>query len=445
MNIVTLILSYGVPGSRALALLDHAALTYCNDEEFPPDVSAALLALLYQDWTLGDAYTEWNGWGERDDSDFIEAVQEVYGDAVMFCDECCAVTWVDNTTTVASGDVVCDENCRDNYTSCDDCGDYVKDSTTIGDRELCSRCRDRNYSWCDECDDYYHDDYSYEHTHDDTCDCEAPHRRFLFPANGHGMVAQNERLSVELPKGTIDDEGIDRIKHLVYAALTEEDDIDWFTVNKVVEDIGPLWQAKRGNFTKRLSGALFKEHKVKLAPAVISEVGNLARAHSSGEATWHIEFTRDLNASADEFCHGDSCWWGGYAASRCCLKNWGGMGMRSYSTEDTESYRPSGRTWVQPLDDTLDATHHTTDAHAFVIFNSYGDLGGFLAARIIAHLTGKTYRKIEYNADGQYVNNEVGYLVADQATCDATESVYLSHDEHHQRDAQSVTYQKAGA
>jgi hypothetical protein len=187
-----------------------------------------------------------------------------------------------------------------------------------------------------------------------------------------------------------------------------------------------------------LSSALHKR-SYKLSDAAISAVGNLARQHSSDESSWTVEFTRDLNQPADYFYNDDSCWWGSYSASRCALKSWGGIGMRSFAESRYHSGSDvSGRAWVQPLDEDLEATHDALHAHAYVIYNGYGDLEGYIAARIVAHLTGRTYKKISFSANDQYVNSNNGYLVADEDTCTNTTLVRLEYSIHDQRDAYQV-------
>jgi hypothetical protein len=117
-------------------------------------------------------------------------------------------------------------------------------------------------------------------------------------------------------------------------------------VRSAIDEIGPLWQAKRGNFTKRLSSALHKR-QIKLAPEMIAQVGNICRSHTSDNASWDVEFTRNLNLPAEDFYHEDSCWWQSYSESRCALKSWGGLGMRTFDSDGTVS----GRAWVQPLNE----------------------------------------------------------------------------------------------
>jgi hypothetical protein len=71
------------------------------------------------------------------------------------------------------------------------------------------------------------------------------------------------------------------------------------------------------------------------------------------------------------------------------------------------------------LNDNLEPTDDAIRAHAYVVYNGYGDLSGYEPARMVAYLTGRTYAKIELYITGQYVNGNKGFLVADQATCDA--------------------------
>jgi hypothetical protein len=153
---------------------------------------------------------------------------------------------------------------------------------------------------------------------------------------------------------------------------------------------------------------------------------------------YHLEVTRDLNGPADEFCHEDSCWWGGESESRCALKSWGGLALRSYGHE-SDRYA-TGRAWVQPLDETLRPTHDAVGAKAYIVYNGYEKLDGYTPARIVAHLTGLTYRKIELHISPQYVNGSSGYLVADEATCAETNILELCYDQHYKADSDTIPH-----
>lgn len=423
-------------------------------------VMPALMEVVADPYSTGPIETAWYEW-ENDAASFGRIIFFLIGRKIFFCD-CGEIVFRNDTRTVSGGDRFCTgcieadytpchrcdtlvpddetvsaggyEHCDDciasHFTRCYDCEEYERDrdvTYVAGGESVCESCRDNSYYYCEDCEDYYPD------SHDHGCSCEAPLTRFVFPANGAGTVANNERLRVELPKGTIDDVGMGAIASLLYHRAS----IYLTDAEKLVNEVGPMWQAKRGNFTRRLSSAYYKAHAQKLSAEVISEVGNLARAHSSEGASWLVEFTRDLNGSASEFGHGASCWWQSYYNNRCALKNWGGIGLRSYGSLDDHSSYPSGRSWIQPLDEDLEPTHDALGAHAYVVYNGYGEMEGYTATRIVAHLTGRTYKKIafELHGEGMYVNGDSGFLVADEATLAETTRIEFEHEVHDQMDA----------
>ena len=96
---------------------------------------------------------------------------------------------------------------------------------------------------------------------------------------------------------------------------------------------------------------------------------------------------------------------------------------------------PRGRVWIQPLNQGLLPTHDAADAHAYLVYNGYGNLEGFVAARLVGYLTARTYRKVPTDLGQQFVNGSTAYLVADQATCERATQVDLRYDAHHRFDA----------
>ena len=421
-------------------------LIYCIEQGFPAEVTEALLWLITKPHLLAEAIHVWRKHlPDASDSDFRIAVYEVTGDECRFCHvrRCTTLFWEDDGVVVASGELVCEYCLENRYFRCDSCEEYVPGSfgTTIGRSTYCEPCVEERFDWCEDCEQYFHVDDCHEHKND--CHCEAPHKKFKFPANGHTFIREDERLTIELPKGVIDDVGLKNIKEYLYQERHQISGLDWHYIERTVDTIGPIWQMKRGNWPKRLARE-FAVLGIKLPPGALSKVGNLARLHSSEGATWHVEFTRELNAPPEEFCHEESCWWSSYHRSRCALKSWGGLGMRSYDDPEDETCYPSGRIWVQPLrlaespyneDMKLRPTHDAFQAAAFVVFNGYGDLEGYVAARIVAHLTSKTYKKIRLSSDEQYINNGTGFLVADEELCENTTGLYFPYGEHDQQDA----------
>lgn len=423
-------------------------IVWCLEQNLPHPIIVALLELQRGDSDVEYVWAEWRAsdyWkaGNPENELFIEAVEYVAGIIVRMCWECSDWTDVDRMVTIHNDEMVC-EDCQCNmYSKCricryffpDDAVHHVEDS----DEPFCTSCRDRHVEYCDYCEEYTY--YGHEHEEIDACDCEAPHKRFRFPANGDGTVANGERLQVTLPAGTIDDAGLYAIRNLLVANVEDKPGLGYqhsrhSIVNTTMEAIGDTWHGKKGNYTRRLSRELYSKHKVKLPDGVLTEVGNLARSHSSDTSEWAVEFTRDLNMSAEDFYHEDSCWWQSYFKSRCALKSWGGLAIRTFDEHDNVM----GRAFIQPLDADYHPTHDTLNAHSYVVFNCYGDIDQAKAARIVAHLTSRTYRKIGMEVEEQYINGNSGWLVCDEQTSQsAPESLGLGMPHHHPYDAQEVT------
>lgn len=298
--------------------------------------------------------------------------------------------------------------------------------------------------------------------------CVAPHLQFEFPANGKGNIAQDEPYKVTIPGGEIDSVGLDRIAHLVYDSLGRTGEA--LTLYGIIQGKHPhtgfadpdvldaTWQAKNGNYTKRLSRLAYKRFKLSLPDGVISQVGNIAQEHTSPNTDYEVTVTRDINLPAIEFGNEGSCWWGGFGRSRCAFKQNGGMALRAWGdkgvkerilnpitgtlelTADGGRYKYRtvqkkgvvGRAWVLPLlvSDPKDpegfvATDDCMIADAFMVFNPYGIFTEYLAARIVAHMTDKSYKKLSeaFTSPHIYINNYTGVLVADQEILNATTKV----------------------
>lgn len=420
-------------------LTDLEILMYGLEAGLPHPLITVLVRLSNGDMSLMDTWDEWrmsdfwHGREARDRQAFSSAVEAVTGEAPASCASCHLWMDDDDSTTVLSGDPVCDGCLSEYYSTCGRCLEWeLRDEMTHVhdlDEVYCEDCQNSVLSWCEDCEVYYRYDHE---EHENSCDCEAPIRKFRFPATGpgtrSGSVKHDKRLTVVLPAGIIDDEGLRQIRQLL-----QSDTNALYAANPAMQAIGDEWQTRKGNYTRRLSSELYKNHQVKVGKDVLTKVGNIARQHSTDTTEWAIEFTRNLNLSAEAFGHEDSCWWQSYYESRCALKQWGGLGLRTFDEHDYVS----GRAWVQPLNSTFFPTHDTLGAHAYLVYNCYGELSGAKGARIIAHLTGKTYRKISVHSDPQYVNGNTGWLVAVEATCQALgdDGLCFTDDCHHKYDA----------
>ena len=291
---------------------------------------------------------------------------------------------------------------------CDDCGDPVWSGSFHGrvadGNEVCHRCLERYY-WCDHCDGYYPD------PHEHGSECEAPRQSFAFPLADGSTLRSDTTLTVETPAGLISEAGMSEVLNRLWSAL------NWYAYNV---GIAPEWQTKDGNFTKRLA-KLALQSGYKIPAPLLSDIGNIARAHSSSGNSHSVQLTRDLNQPASEFVHSSSCWWGSEWKSRCALKQEGGFAIRTF-TDSTCYANVIGRAWVMPLSVErrgsgyhVELTEDSGSAGAFVVFNAYGP-DGYEFARIVAQMRGWTYRKIAFQCNPMYVNSG-GFLVAPAEVC----------------------------
>lgn len=371
-------------------------------------------------------------------------------DWIGWCLDCGGPHHEDDLHDVAGGEAC--EPCRDsNFSTCDQCDTYFQHENltrTLGDDDVCRPCLENYWSWCDNCDGWRHDGDYHDHQHD--CGCEAPAQTF-WVRNGDGPALRNDtRARISLGGDSISDEGLNAICYYLRhqsaeAAMPSLDPSVSHVMVMVqlvghVESLGAQWQTRQGNYPKRLSRLAYKRFNLKLSPETLSQVGNIARAHSR-PIDFDIEVTRDLNMSAEEFANDGSCWWPGgevdHVSSRCALKNNGGFGLRTFTEVKTGTYdwpRVEGRAWVLPLRvdlrGDLSPTFEPRCAEAFVVFNGYGDLDGFSGARLIAHMAKMSYSKITFRCGPMYINGDFGYLVASEEILAEHDRVSLNLDPH---------------
>ena len=417
-------------------------LIYCLEQGYPRPVTVALLRLdsdLFYVELLDQINQAWHVWKRFPNDtwkrlDFKTVIETLTTLTVFRCEDCGAWHDSDESALAVNETLLCD-GCAEAYALCVGCDRYALYYNDVEGSPYCEDCTGEYCFYCESCEEWSHN------KHDHTCDCVAPHQRFSFPANGAGTVSNDERLEVTLPAGVIDQVGMRAIQQLIYDSVKGSDTlsqhIGWGAIYNVLEAVGDQWQTKQGNFTRRVSRQVYKTCKAKLPDGILSEVGNLARQHSSETSEWTVEFTRDLNLGPDEFCHEDSCWWQSYYLSRCALKNWGGLGLRTWE-QSYGGYVPTGRAWVQPLTENLEPTHDAIGAHAYIVYNAYGAIDGYRAARIVAHLTSMTYRKVTFSSGPQYVNDDKGFLVAPEDTCINTDRIHLRGDPHDHFDADFI-------
>ena len=339
------------------------------------------------------------------------AAWNVDTDDLTVCDGCETLQW-SSETCFLDHTILCEDCYSASYTECAWCGDATRheDAEQIEDigESYCRRCAELYAYWCDECGEWSSD----PHDHKQWCHCEARHQAFHMALADGTTLANDARHTVILPRGVIARQGIDKI-----ATLLRNDAGVMVWGDALIEAVGDVWQTRRGNFTRRVSSWAHRIHQVTIPSAILAEIGNIARAFSSDETTFHVELTRDFNRGPAAFYHEDSCWYGGnrsYNISLCALKDQGGIGLRSYASDHADADEPNGRAWIEPITiDEFGDANPTDDpgSGVYVVINCYGALEGYAAARVLAAMIGGSYRKIAVRVLPQYVNGDSGYIV----------------------------------
>ncbi len=338
-------------------------------------------------------------------------------DALTFCDYCGNPAWESETVTARGSDRIriC-VPCRASWSTCSRCSNLhpnTEITCTLDGTDVCEYCRNYYYIWCRACNGYYAGSNAAAHDH--SC-CVSPQLTFTIRNNGNELLTSDTPVTIALPAGTISPEGLAEISRYLRRQLgNDEYGRTHYPLQELSYDLTPLgneWQAKNGNYAKRLSAHAYKTRKIKLSPDIMSQVGSIARDHSKPVSVT-LEVTRQLNKSPGYFYNAGSCWWNSYSESRCALKTNGGFGLRTFDAIGDVT----GRAWVLPLqrnrDGNLVPTFNTLTPDAFVVFNGYGDLESYAAPRILASMAGWTYRRINFSCSPMYINAG-GYLVASE-------------------------------
>lgn len=346
-----------------------------------------------------------------------------YAGGVGWCTRCAYPTHKNSMTNVGGTHLVC-RTCSQYYSNCNEC-DVIQNTNhmyTTVNGHACRTCFSRFYRYCGVCGDYYNwRTQRSDHTHPKIECCESPQTEFVIRYNGEDLLANDTRVTVTLPAGEISEVGLREIAGAVnnqtYYVDSREERDKWIILSGELFNLGTKWQTRDGNYAKRLSRYAYKTHQLKVPPKLMTQVGNIARDHSTA-VNFNIETTRLLNLPAYEFANDDSCWWQSYNSSRCSFKTYGGFGVRSFNNAG----EVTGRAWVMPLKkrglSSFEPTFETKSPDAYIVFNGYGVLNSYTPARVLSHIMGMTYRKVRFEAGHMYVNGSSGYLVGAEDVID---------------------------
>jgi hypothetical protein len=232
------------------------------------------------------------------------------------------------------------------------------------------------------------------------------------------------RFEISLPAGTISESGQTQIKNYAFAQIPRMQE-SWTTLNpgntftdlpSFPNDWHWVWELKTktqyeglkstyiGKFPKRVE-KFYKDAANLTCPAsFVTQIGNLARDHSSEQITFRFDFVNSIDWDDGDFGDADSCWWGSYGEARDTLTENGGLAVRFYDDDDNGI----GRAWLAPY------------GGMYVLFNGYdrGDGATLRWAKVVSEFMGMSYEKVgltNWN-DLMYINNDSGYLIGPAET-----------------------------
>jgi hypothetical protein len=163
-----------------------------------------------------------------------------------------------------------------------------------------------------------------------------------------------------------------------------------------------VWMSDDGKLTTRVSHYYYKQFSIKLPASILTEIGNIARAHSHTGETYHFEFVNRITWDDGDFGDDGSCYWGSNGGAREMLEDNGALAIRFY---DADGYGIA-RAWL------YDATKF------WVLWNGYGfaDNSTLTIAKVFASFTDHTYKQIYLANHGVssgtlYINNGKGYVI----------------------------------
>jgi hypothetical protein len=221
----------------------------------------------------------------------------------------------------------------------------------------------------------------------------------------------NTRYTLATEKGVIDPEGVGAIIRLINAQRLHRE--EWGLSDAFPAYLPPLpadfdwvWMTGAGSFPKRVSKHYYQTIGVKLPAWFKSQLGNIAKSHSTREFVYRFDFVNRFNWIDGDFGDSGSCYWGSNASAREMLEDNDALAMRFFHDDG----RGRGWAWLVEVDD------------AYIVFNGYGfPHATFTIARVLAKFCGLSYKEIglvnNCSAAGVlYINGGKGYVVADRET-----------------------------
>lgn len=222
-----------------------------------------------------------------------------------------------------------------------------------------------------------------------------------------------EKYTAEIGGGEISDYGRSRVERHISNAQVDRD-CDSVALPPLPDDFQWIWQARRGNFPKRVSSYYYKTYGLKLHPVTLACIGSIASDHTSKNQSYTYELVDTFDWIAGDYGDKGSCYWSNHAGARKMLDENGAYAIRFYYGDGDSG---CGRAWVvtEPVGE-----------NTAILWNGYGYQTRDIA-RVLAFVTGLTYKKIELRNNGAgygelYINDCSGYAIGTEEALKSVES-----------------------
>lgn len=236
---------------------------------------------------------------------------------------------------------------------------------------------------------------------------------------------------LKTPDGEISETGKDAIEWFLQRKLNGYDEATglWKESNyhPLPNDFGWVWATNRGTLPKRITSYYYKNWQYKLAPEIVTELGNLGKLHASKAQTIVLDMTDNIDWNDGAFGDGGSCFWGEKSGAKAMIEKHG-FAIRAYKARDGypiienepidwPKLRGYARAWLAEI-----------RKNTLVVFNGYGE-STLAFARFLALKFGCSYKRIGLLNNGYddgvlWINGGTGYIVGEHSVIEG----FSNHD-----------------
>jgi ribosomal protein L37AE/L43A len=270
----------------------------------------------------------------------------------------------------------------------------------------------------------------------------------------------NKFIKIQLPDDMVVDEGKEKVMIKILEYLNKIPGMTLTTfllsITTLDKNVEWVWKTSRGTLTKRIAAALYKEHKIKLEPAILSEIGTMLKNYHVDKQNLLCDFV-PLKPEMKWWDRGtfedsNSCFWSERNGARDLMANNGFWCFRVWSEKAKQALRDKPELTPTELILTKDKDYGMARAWMFphknniVMFNGYARNNPALQNNPLLQLTriaslhlGTSYKEIGFYNHGAsdgllYINNSGrGYVLGEQSAINGIKEIDADAREDHYR------------